>query len=258
MSGKGRLAAVVGGASGIGEAVCRTMAAYGWRVAVLDVDLEGATRLAAEINAVDARHVDVVDDASVRSAVSALEDKCGPVHAMVNTAAAFQPVEPVEATDHAVWDRIVNVNLTGAYLVAKAFGTRMAGRGAGVIVNFSSSAAELHMPPHGYGASKAAVRNLTSTLAVEWGRKGVRVVVITPGVTLVPRVKARIASGERYRTHPKAFTATGRLVEPSEVAEAVEFLCSDRASAITGTNLTVDAGFVAAAGWGIFGGPPGA
>ncbi len=226
-------------------------------MAVIDVDIEAARRLAADIGAADARYIDVTDEAVIEAAVTQLEDACGPVYAMVNTAAAFQPVEPAGATARATWDKVVNVNLYGAYLAARAFGTRMAARGGGVVVNFSSSAAELHMPPHGYGASKAAVRNLTSTLAVEWGRRGVRVVVVTPGVTRVPRVKARIESGERYRVHPEKFTALGRLVEPPEVADMVEFLCSDRASAVTGSNFTVDAGFVAAAGWSIFGGPPG-
>jgi len=256
--GNERLVAVVGGASGIGEAVCRLMRRHGWRVAVLDADAGAASALAAEIGADWSCFADVTDEAGLEAAVDALERACGPVHAMVNTAAAFQPVEPAGATMRATWDKVIAVNLHGAYHAARAFGLRMAARGGGAIVNFSSSAAELHMPPHGYGASKAAVRNLTSTLAVEWGGQGVRVNVVTPGVTLVPRVRARIASGERYRVHPKAFTALGRLVEPAEVAEMVEFLCSDRASAITGANFTVDAGFVPAAGWSIFGGPPGA
>ncbi|CAN5468575.1 SDR family oxidoreductase [soil metagenome] len=257
-SGANRLVAVVGGASGIGEAVCRVMAGHGWRVAVLDVNGQAANELAQSMGAAHHARADVTDEASLSQALDALEKACGPVHAMVNTAAAFQPVETAGDTPATTWARIVDVNLHGAWNAARVFGTRMAGRGGGVIVNFSSAAAELHMPPHGYGASKAAVRNLTSTLAVEWGRKGVRVVVVTPGVTLVPRVKARIESGERYKVHPDKFTALGRLVEPDEVAETVEFLCSDRASAITGSNFTVDAGFVAAAGWSIFGGPPGA
>jgi len=99
----------------------------------------------------------------------------------------------------------------------------------------------------------AAVVALTRNLAGEWGRAGVRVNVVSPGSTLVPRVEARIQSG-RYAADPAEFTALGRMVRPNEVAEAIEFLASERASAITGVNLVVDAGWDVASTWAQFGG----
>ena len=109
----------------------------------------------------------------------------------------------------------------------------MADEGRGSIVNIASIAALGSMPVHAYGTSKAGVVALTRNLAGEWGRAGVRVNVVSPGSTLVPRVEARVKSG-RYAADPGAFTALGRMVRPNEVAEAIEFLASDRASAITG------------------------
>jgi NAD(P)-dependent dehydrogenase (short-subunit alcohol dehydrogenase family) len=129
----------------------------------------------------------------------------------------------------------------------------MGANGGGSIVNIASIAAIASMPVHAYGTSKAAVVALTRNLAGEWGRAGVRVNVVSPGSTLVPRVEARIQSG-RYAADPGEFTALGRMVRPNEVAEAIEFLASDRASAITGVNLVVDAGWDVASTWAQFGG----
>jgi NAD(P)-dependent dehydrogenase (short-subunit alcohol dehydrogenase family) len=96
---------------------------------------------------------------------------------------------------------------------------------------------------------------LTRNLASEWGRAGVRVNAVSPGSTLVPRVEERIRSG-RYAADPGEFTALGRMVRPNEVAEAIEFLASSRASAITGVNLVVDAGWDVASTWAQYGGVP--
>jgi NAD(P)-dependent dehydrogenase (short-subunit alcohol dehydrogenase family) len=130
----------------------------------------------------------------------------------------------------------------------------MAGSGkGGSIVNIGSIAAIASMPVHAYGTTKAAVVALTRNLAGEWGRAGVRVNAVSPGSTLVPRVEERIRSG-RYAGDPGAFTALGRMVLPGEVAETIEFLASDRASAITGVNLVVDAGWDVAQTWAQHGG----
>ena len=132
---------------------------------------------------------------------------------------------------------------------------RMAVRRRGSIVNIASLAGIGSTPWHIYGPSKAAIVNLTQCLAGQWGRAGVRVNSVSPGVTLVPRVIARQKAGVRYATgDPGARTALGRLVEPSEVAEGIEFLASDRASAITGINLIIDAGWLVASTWEMYGG----
>ena len=246
------VAVVIGGGNGIGEATGVLMAARGWRVVVADRDVAAAARVA---NAIDgaALEIDIASEGSVgRAAENVCASEGIPV-ALVVAAAVFQDVLPPAQLPLDVWERTVHVNLTGTWLANRAFGTRMASRRAGSIVNIASIAAIGSMPVHAYGSSKAAVVALTRNLAGEWGRAGVRVNVVSPGSTLVPRVEARVASG-RYAANPGEFTALGRMVRPNEVAEAIEFLASDRASAITGVNLVVDAGWNVASTWAQFGG----
>jgi len=177
----------------------------------------------------------------------------GPVTGLVVAAAVFQDVLPPAKLPMEVWDRTIQINLTGTYLACRAFGTRMAEHGFGSIVNIASIAAIASVPVHAYGSSKAAVVALTRNLAGEWGRANVRVNVVSPGSTLVPRVVERIKSG-RYASDPKDFTALGRMPKPNEVAEVIEFLASDRASAVTGENIVVDAGWDVASSWALYGG----
>jgi NAD(P)-dependent dehydrogenase (short-subunit alcohol dehydrogenase family) len=246
------VAVVIGGASGIGEATCRLMSTRQWRVVVADRDVPAAERVARDIGAA-AIAIDLADPEGVERSAAELFDADGTPTALVVAAAVFQDVLRPEALPLEVWDRTFQVNLTGTWLANRAFGPRMAANGGGSIVNIASIAAIASMPVHAYGTSKAAVVALTRNLAGEWGRAGVRVNVVSPGSTLVPRVEARIQSG-RYAADPGEFTALGRMVRPNEVAEAIEFLASERASAITGVNLVVDAGWDVASTWAQFGG----
>ncbi len=247
------IAVVIGGAQGIGAATCALMTSRGWRVVVADRDREAAERVAAS-SGIRAVGLDIGDEAAVEAAAGEIESRDGPVGALVVAAAVFQPALPPAELPMDVWDENLRVNLRGTYLANRAFGTRMAksGRG-GSIVNIASIAAIASMPVHAYGTSKAAVVALTRNLAGEWGRAGVRVNVVSPGSTLVPRVEERIRSG-RYAGDPGEFTALGRMVRPEEVAETIEFLASDRASAITGVNIVVDAGWDVAQTWAQHGG----
>ena len=246
------VAVVIGGGNGIGEATSRLMASRGWRVVVADRDLAAAERVARAIDGA-AIAIDIASEDDVERAAASIDASEGVPTALVVAAAVFQDVLPPAQMPLDVWEQTIHVNLTGTWLANRAFGTRMAKRRAGSIVNIASIAAIGSMPVHAYGSSKAAVVALTRNLAGEWGRAGVRVNVVSPGSTLVPRVEARVASG-RYAAPPGEFTALGRMVRPNEVAEAIEFLASDRASAITGVNLVVDAGWDVASTWAQFGG----
>jgi NAD(P)-dependent dehydrogenase (short-subunit alcohol dehydrogenase family) len=155
-----------------------------------------------------------------------------------------------------VWDRIVDIAYRGTYVACVEFGKRMARHGAGAIVNISSMVGQRPNHGHAYYSAKAAVNMLTEGMAGEWGRSGVRVNAVSPGFVAVPRMVANIADGRRYAISPVEMSALGRLVEPSEVAESIAFLLSDRASAITGANLVVDAGVLATNGWIVHGGVP--
>ena len=250
--GRGQVAVVIGGGNGIGEATCRLMCERGWHMIVADRDLPAAERVAHDIGA-EARALDLSAAQDVERAAADLFAAESAPAALVVAAAAFQDVLRPEALSLDIWEHTIDVNLTGTWLANRAFGSRMAARGAGSIVNIASIAAIASMPVHAYGTSKAAVVALTRNLAGEWGRAGVRVNAVSPGSTLVPRVEARIKSG-RYADDPGKFTALGRMVRPNEVAEAIEFLASERASAITGVNLVVDAGWDVASTWAQFGG----
>ncbi len=247
------LVVVFGGASGIGAACCSLMAERGWSVVVVDIEEAAAGAVAQEIGG-HAYVADIADADAVERLAADVERTHGPVEALVVSSGAFQeryaPADlPIE-----VWRRTLDVNLGGPFNAARAFGTRMAARGRGSIVNIGSTAAHGGSPLHAYAPSKAAVLNLTSGLAGQWGRSGVRVNSVSPGPTLVPRV-ARREPG-RYATDVDSHMALGRRIQPREIAEGVEFLASSRASAITGIDLLIDAGFMAASTWGMYGGVP--
>jgi len=251
------LAVIVGGANGIGAATASLMVERGWQVVIADLDGAAANRMAIEIGATGL-YMDIADETSVGDAVATIEKDIGPVSALVVAAAVFQDIVPSEKQQKSVWDEVLSVNLGGTFLANRTFGRYMVERGRGSIVNLASIAALGSMPAEAYATSKAGVVQLSKNLAGEWGRSGIRVNTVSPGSTLVPRVEERLKSG-RYAGDPGEFTALGRMVRPREVAEAIEFLASARASAITGVNLVVDAGWQVASTWAQFGGvrPPG-
>ncbi len=247
----GKLALVVGGGNGIGAACCEVMHAHGWSIAVADLD-EAAAQRTAEAVGGSAFHLDVRSIASIKALADQVESDAGPVDALVVSSAIFQGNVPIEETDEELFDRVMEVNLRGTYHVNRVFGMRMATRGAGAIVNLASVTGQGSTPLNIYGPGKAAIINLSKSFAGEWGGRGVRVNSVSPGVTLVPRIRERKASGDRYPADLDQRMALRRCVEPNEVAEAVEFLASSRASGITGTDLVVDCGWMTGALWGAY------
>lgn len=252
---KTQLAVVIGGGNGIGEACCRLMAERGWRVAVVDLDGAAAERVASEIGgrgySVDLRSLDAVEKLA-----DDIDRDSGPVQSLVVTAAAFQERYAPDEFPMDQWRTVMQVNVEGTFNANRVFGSRMARRGKGSIVNTASMVGHGSSPLNAYGPSKAAVLNLTKNLASQWGRAGVRVNSVSPGLTLSARLVARGPS--RYAKNVESHMALGRPIQPNEVAEGIEFLASDRASAITGSDLLIDAGWLAASTWGFYGGVPGA
>ncbi len=244
--------AVTGGASGIGAACCRELAARGARVAVLDRS-ETARGIAHEVGGL-AFLVDVSDEVSVARCVQAVEAECGPVEVLVNNAGVIQVPVPPEQLSMNDWDEVVRVDQRGAYLVARAFGMRMVARRRGSIVNIASIAGMRSMPLHAYAPAKAAIISMTECLAAEWGPSGVRVNAVSPGHTITPALQAAVDKGERDLALLERCTALGRLVRPEDVARAVAFLGGSEAGAITGVNLPVDCGWLVAASWQGYGG----
>ena len=253
--GRGRLAVVLGGANGIGAATAVLLARRGWRIMVADIDEAAAAATAQQVRG-DSIRIDVLDAHSIADAAQAIESRHGVIHGMVNSAAIFQPQMAPELLPLETWDRIVHSAYRGSYVACVEFGKRMAAHGAGAIVNISSMVGQRPNHGHAYYSAKAAVNMLTEGMAGEWGRSGVRVNAVSPGFVAVPRMVAQIAEGKRYAVSPVEVSALGKLVEPFEVAEAIAFLLSDQASAITGANLNVDAGVLATNGWVVHGGVP--
>jgi NAD(P)-dependent dehydrogenase (short-subunit alcohol dehydrogenase family) len=247
MSFSGRVAVVTGGASGIGAACARLLAEQGARVVIAD-------RKPAAGPGGQAVALDVADENSVAAAAEEIESRIGPVAVLVNGAGVLQRTLPPEQLSLAEWDFVARVDLRGTYLCCAAFGARMAARGAGAIVNISSVAGMRSGPLHSYGPAKAGVIHLTECLAAEWGSKGVRVNTVSPGFTQTPALDKAKAAGTLDDATMAASTALGRLICAEEIAAAVVFLASDAASAITGANLPVDAGYLVATPWASYGG----
>lgn len=250
---KERVIVVTGGASGIGEACAEMLAQEGHRVVVADINLEAAQAVAGRIGGI-ACHMDVASDESVEKAAQEIGKQAGPVYGLVNSAGVIQqPLEPYQL-GMAAFDKVQAVDFRGTYIACLAFARGMLARKTGSIVNISSVAGSRSMPLHSYSPAKAAVISMTQCLAAEWGASGVRVNSVAPGYTLTPALQAAIDRKERQVDGAIVNSPLPRLVRPEEIANAVAFLLSDKASAITGVDLPVDCGWLVGTTWDMYGG----
>ena len=163
----------------------------------------------------------------------------------MNSAGILQNAVRMTEMDMAEFDRIHAINVRGTLLVNRAFGKAMAAAGRGAIVNLGSLTTFRPSGQPAYAMGKAAIRMMTEVLAAELGPAGVRVNAVAPGYVLTPALQARIDSGQRNPALMVERSALRRLVQPADVGEAIFFLCSDAASAITGVTLPVDCGWLA-------------
>jgi len=242
---EGRIALVTCGASGIGAATARRLAAEGARVAVADVDEAGARAVASEIDGA-AVAMDVADPASARTGVEAAEEALGPLDVLVNNAGTDRFSFFVN-TDEALWDLVLGVNLRGTIAVTHAVLGGMQRRGGGAIVNVASEAGRVGSQGSAvYSAAKAGVIGFTRAVARESARFGVRVNAVAPGPIDTPLLNAATVElgeiGERLRQGMIAATSMRRIGRPEEVAAAIAFLACDDASFVTGQTINVSGG----------------
>lgn len=249
----GRIVAVTGGASGIGEACASVAAARGARVAILDINMDAARAVAERLGGM-AFALDVSDEQSVIAAFEAVERDFGPITGGITSAGIVQTPKPPSDLEMEVFDRIYEVNFRGTYLSLREMARHMLPRRAGSLVALSSITARRSTPLHAYGPGKAAVTNLVGGLASEWGRAGIRVNAIEPGYTRTPALQAQIDLGHRDVSLMNKNSTLGRMVEPAEVGTVAAFLLSDDASAVTGVSMAVDAGFYHVGSWAPYGG----
>lgn len=238
---------VTGAARGIGLATAKRFLAEGWHVGLLDIDAAGLERAVAEIGKPEetlALTCDVAEPREVAVAFDKLVARFGRLDALVNNAgtAVFKPL--LETT-HEEWQRVLAVNLTGPFLATQLAAPLMADRGGGAIVNITSiSGLRASTLRVAYGTSKAALAHLTKQQAVELSSLGIRVNAVAPGP--VETAMAKAVHSPEIRADYRDAVPLGRYGLEEELAESIFFLCSDKASYITGQVLAVDGGFDAA------------
>jgi NAD(P)-dependent dehydrogenase (short-subunit alcohol dehydrogenase family) len=209
--------------------------------------------LAAEIGGI-AMAIDIGDEESVAESARRIAAEVGPVDVLVNSAGVLQRTLPPDRLSMKEWDMVARIDLRGTYLCCATFGSAMATRGSGAIVNIASVAGMRSGPLHSYGPAKAGVISLGECLAAEWGLRGVRVNTVSPGFTVTPALQRGIDTSTLDEKTMSQASALGRLVKADEIAQAVLFLASPAASAITGVNLPVDCGYLVATPWMSYGG----
>lgn len=244
----GKVALITGAASGMGAATAREFAAAGGHVVIVDLNARLARNVAAEIGVQEPIIGDVSDSAFCRRAVEMTLKRHGRLDILVNCAGIIFRAD-AQGTSDENWRRVMAVNVDGVFFMSRAAIGQMKKQGSGVIINFGSiwggvGAAGVAA----YCASKGAVHNLTRAMALDHARDGIRINAVCPGEVNTPM----LASGRPSPPTPEdlkklgeTVVPMGRLADPVEIARVVLFLASDAASYMTGSLVTVDAGYTA-------------
>ncbi|MGE0698938.1 MAG: SDR family NAD(P)-dependent oxidoreductase [Hyphomicrobiaceae bacterium] len=244
-----RVAAITGGASGIGAATAERLAGKGYDIAVVDVNGKGAEATIRTVEAAGraARFYacDVSDAQAVEAAATAIEAEMGPVEVLVTAAALIPNTESVLDMDMAAHERMWQVNYNGTIHSCQSFARRMVPRKRGAIVTLGSINSRMPLPLPAYNPGKAAIERLTQLLAVELGRHGIRVNSVGPTYVMTPPLRQKVAEGQRDMGKIMSVHALPYLPEPRDIADAIAFLASEQARAITGILLPVDSGWLA-------------
>jgi NAD(P)-dependent dehydrogenase (short-subunit alcohol dehydrogenase family) len=238
------VAVVTGAAQGIGERIAQVLGDAGYDLALFDrqeiAGFPGALKVSG----------DVTSEADVAALAAQVDERFGRVDVLVNNA-GIACISPAEQTPLALWRQVVEVNLTGPFLLCQAFGRRMLAAGSGSIVNIASVAGLFGVADRAaYNTSKHGLIGLTRTLAVEWGGRGVRVNAVCPGWVKTPMDDASQGEGAYGDGDIVDHVPLGRFASPNDVAQAVAFLAdAERSPFVNGVTLSVDGGWAADGSW---------
>lgn len=243
-----KVAVITGASSGIGRAAALALAGYGARVVLLNRDCHAAQAQSAlaEVQALGARAMalscDTSDEQAVAEAAARVQSEWGGAHVLVNSAGILKAGSLAELPVKE-WRRVLDVNLTGYFLCAQAFGQQMMARGEGAIVHVASMVAE-HATPHSgaYAISKAGVLLLSRQLSIEWGPLGIRSNTVCPGMTWTPMTESAYSRPGEAELRSSTIPLR-RIGQPREMADAIVFLAGDRSAYVNGADLVVDGGF---------------
>jgi len=246
---KGKVALVMGGGAGTGRATVDAFVAEGASVVVADINGEAAQQTLARVEASGGEGLAVQADMSqtddVQRVIETIRRHFGALHMVSNNASLGVPNKPVTALDESEWDRCMGVSLRGVWLCMKYQLPLIEASGGGAVVNIASISGmrgEAHQSA--YAAAKGGVINLSKSVAVEYAKRGVRVNTVCPGGINSGGMAFYLEKMPELREKTLGAHPMGRLAEPGEVADAVVYLCSERASFITGHDLVVDGGIL--------------
>jgi len=247
MQFQGKVVAITGASGGIGRELCRHFGGAGAAIAAFDrtpAVMDFADELRGSGIKAEAAVVDITDSTGVKAAFARLEDKLGAADILVNNAGVSRNPS-LEKTTPQGFAADVDANVNGAYNCCCAVLPAMKAKKAGAIVNIGSVNGLYAVGDAAYGVGKAGMISLTKSLAVEFGRYGIRANIVCPGTVRTPVWAERAARNPKVLDQLTRWYPLKRIVEPHEVARAVTFLASDAASAITGAVLPVDCGLTA-------------
>jgi NAD(P)-dependent dehydrogenase (short-subunit alcohol dehydrogenase family) len=238
---------VTGGADGIGWATARRFAAGGHLVAIADLRGDAAIARAAELGPAHlGLDCDVADEAQVVVAVAAVLARFGRIDVLVNNAGIPDSMAPTLGQETGFFMQLLAIHLQGTFVASREAARAMLAQGGGAIVNLGSLAGNMGLPRrNAYGAAKAGIHSMTRSMAVEWGRGGIRVNAIAPGYVRTPLMAKLEQEGKVDTSAISRRAPLGRLGTPEEMAEAIWFLASPAASYISGVVLNVDGGWQA-------------
>ncbi len=248
----GRTAVITGGARGIGLTLARALAADGVGVALLDLldSVEDAAQAIAEDYGVPAhgQRIDVTDQAAVADAFRVVREKLGVPRVLVTAAGIEINGDSVKVTPEQ-WRKVIDVNLSGTFFAAQAFGEGLLNAGipgsAVFIASMSGSIVNVPQWAASYNASKAAVVHLGKSLAVEWAPAGIRVNSISPGYVLTDLTQAILDQEPALHDDWVARIPQGRMAKPEDLAGLVNFLASDASEYLTAQDIVIDGGYTA-------------